>query len=189
MASSLRTRTVFTTGQVAKICGVAPRTVCGWFDDNRFPGSWRIPGGSRDRRIPRAVLLRFLRENGMPLGELEGLNNVMVVSQVETADPLIAALQEAGFEILRPAGVFEAGSMLADKHPVAAVIDCRIPGADNVVRRAKEHEANRGMIVIGLADRGMQRLEGCDDWFSLPADPVLIAARLSTLLNRSAEAA
>src|SRR3981081_760824 len=60
---------VFTTGQVAKICKVAPRTVSKWFDSGRLRG-YRIPG-SQDRRIPRERLIRFLKEHGMPLGELE----------------------------------------------------------------------------------------------------------------------
>ena len=59
---------VFTTGQVAKICKVAPRTVSKWFDSGRLRG-YRIPG-SQDRRIPREHLVRFLKEHGMPLGEL-----------------------------------------------------------------------------------------------------------------------
>ena len=64
---------VFTTGQVAKICKVAPRTVSKWFDSGRLRG-YRIPG-SQDRRIPREQLIRFLKEHGMPLGELEGQKN------------------------------------------------------------------------------------------------------------------
>lgn len=62
-------RTIFTTGQVARICKVAPRTVSKWFDSGRLRG-YRIPG-SQDRRIPREHLIRFLKEHGMPLGELE----------------------------------------------------------------------------------------------------------------------
>ena len=62
-------KTIFTTGQVAKICKVAPRTVSKWFDSGRLRG-YRIPG-SQDRRIPREHLIRFLREHGMPLGELD----------------------------------------------------------------------------------------------------------------------
>ena len=70
---------VFTTGQVAKICKVAPRTVSKWFDSGRLRG-YRIPG-SQDRRIPREHLVRFLKEHGMPLGELESevYNKVLVV--------------------------------------------------------------------------------------------------------------
>ena len=54
---------VFTTGQVAKICKVAPRTVSKWFDSGRLKG-YRIPG-SQDRRIPREYLIKFLKEHGI----------------------------------------------------------------------------------------------------------------------------
>ncbi|MFN9201083.1 MAG: hypothetical protein ACK5WR_23660, partial [Planctomycetaceae bacterium] len=39
------------------------------FDSGRLRG-YRSPG-SQDRRIPREHLIRFLKEHGMPLGELE----------------------------------------------------------------------------------------------------------------------
>ena len=70
---------VFTTGQVAKICKVAPRTVSKWFDSGRLRG-YRIPG-SQDRRIPREHLIKFLKEHGMPLGELEeeGLHKILII--------------------------------------------------------------------------------------------------------------
>src|SRR6266850_735778 len=70
---------VFTTGQVAKICKVAPRTVSKWFDSGRLRG-YRIPG-SQDRRIPREQLIKFLKEHGMPLGELEeeGLHKILII--------------------------------------------------------------------------------------------------------------
>jgi excisionase family DNA binding protein len=60
---------VFTTGQVAKICRVSPRTVSKWFDSGRLQG-YRIPG-SQDRRIPRESVIQFLKENHMPLHGLE----------------------------------------------------------------------------------------------------------------------
>ena len=64
----MKVRKVFTTGQVAKICDVAPRTASKWFDSGKLAG-YRIPL-SNDRRVPRENLIRF-KENGMPLGELE----------------------------------------------------------------------------------------------------------------------
>lgn len=56
---------VYTTGQVAELCHVAPRTVARWFDSNKLFG-YRIPG-SQDRRIPQEYLIRFLREHSMPI--------------------------------------------------------------------------------------------------------------------------
>ena len=50
-------KNVLTTGDVAKICNVAPRTVSKWFDSGKLRG-YRIPG-SKDRRIPLNELIRF----------------------------------------------------------------------------------------------------------------------------------
>ncbi len=103
---------VFTTGQVAKICKVAPRTVSKWFDSGRLRG-YRIPG-SQDRRIPREHLLRFLKEHGMPLGDLEAevYHKILVV---ETPDaPMLSSLRDQlregdDFRIETAASGFEAG--------------------------------------------------------------------------------
>ena len=80
---------VFTTGQVAKICKVAPRTVSKWFDSGRLKG-YRIPG-SQDRRIPREYLIRFLEEHGMPLGDLEDETMAKVLIVVVDVRGLIVA--------------------------------------------------------------------------------------------------
>ncbi len=56
---------VFTTGQVAKICKVAPRTVTKWFDSGLLVG-YRLPGGM-DRRIPEDSLREFLQRHNMPV--------------------------------------------------------------------------------------------------------------------------
>lgn len=60
---------IFTVGQVAKICKVAPRTVSKWFDSGRLRG-YRIPG-SQDRRIPRKYLMEFLETHNLPTDDLQ----------------------------------------------------------------------------------------------------------------------
>lgn len=62
---AVQRRSVYTTGQVAKICVVAPRTVSKWIDSGRLKG-YRVPG-SQDRRVPHAMLVKFLKEYGMPI--------------------------------------------------------------------------------------------------------------------------
>lgn len=59
---------VFTTGEVARICKVAPRTIAKWFDSGRLKG-YRIPG-SQGRRIPREYLIKFLKEHGMETSDV-----------------------------------------------------------------------------------------------------------------------
>lgn len=55
----------YTTGEVARICRVAPRTVSKWFDSKRL-GGYVIPM-SRNRRIPHTELLKFMRANHFPV--------------------------------------------------------------------------------------------------------------------------
>ncbi len=55
---------VLTTGEVAEVCNVASRTVGKWFDKKLLKG-YRIPG-SRDRRILRAELVRFMKKYEIP---------------------------------------------------------------------------------------------------------------------------
>ena len=59
-----RGKKVLTTGEVANICNVAPRTVSMWVDRGLLEG-YRIPG-SRDRRVPVAELVRFMKEHNIP---------------------------------------------------------------------------------------------------------------------------
>ena len=54
-------KTVFTTGEAAKICKVSQQTIIRCFDSGRLQG-FRVPG-SRFRRIPRDELLRFVRRH------------------------------------------------------------------------------------------------------------------------------
>lgn len=57
--------TRYTTGAVARLCGVCMKTAGKWIDSGRLKG-YRIPGG-QDRRVLRSDLLAFLRREGMPL--------------------------------------------------------------------------------------------------------------------------
>jgi len=69
---------VLTTGEVAKICNVAPRTVSKWFDSGSLKG-YRIPG-SRDRRIPATELIKFMKAHGIPLENISsGRTRVLIV--------------------------------------------------------------------------------------------------------------
>ncbi len=62
---SLTNSGYLTTGQVAKLCGVAMRTVSKWFDSGKLPG-YKLPL-SQDRRILPGGLVRFLEDHGVPV--------------------------------------------------------------------------------------------------------------------------
>src|SRR5260370_7125903 len=123
---------LFTTAQVAKICKVAPRTVSKWFDSGRLRG-YRIPG-SQDRRIPREHLIKFLKEHGMPLGELEeeGLHKVLIIGAdklfVDRVRELLPEDDDYKYELAHSG--FEAGIQAESFHPDTIIIDLAMGRSD-----------------------------------------------------------
>jgi excisionase family DNA binding protein len=82
-------KNVLTTGDVAKICNVAPRTVSKWFDNGQLKG-YRIPG-SKDRRIPVSELIRFMKDNNIPATSLPvGKIRVLIVDSSEDRSSVLA---------------------------------------------------------------------------------------------------
>lgn len=81
-------RLQFTTGEVAQICLVSPRTAGKWVDSGRL-GGFRIPG-SNDRRVPREALATFMSESGMPMTRLTMFDKpperqMVALSEIEDA--------------------------------------------------------------------------------------------------------
>ena len=60
---------LFTTGEAAEICRVSQQTIIRCFDSGRLRG-FRVPG-SKFRRIPRQNLIKFMRDNSIPLDNLD----------------------------------------------------------------------------------------------------------------------
>ncbi len=112
----MQKKDVLTTGQVAQICNVAPRTVTKWFDSGQLKG-YRIPG-SRDRRIPTNELIRFMKAHNMPTDTLEiGKMRILIIdSDWEAAENLADALQaKRNYEVQTAQNSFDAG-LIAQKH-------------------------------------------------------------------------
>jgi excisionase family DNA binding protein len=146
---------VFTTGEVARICRVAPRTVSKWFDTGQLKG-YRIPG-SKDRRIPRDQLLRFMRAHGIPVKGLEvGVTRVLVVDEeYDMADVLRTSLErEIGYAVKVATNAFEAG-MLADEfrpHVILFDLDIADRDARAVLRALKSNPNLAATKVIAIGE-------------------------------------
>jgi two-component system response regulator RpaA len=178
---------VFTTGQVAKICKVAPRTVSKWFDSGRLRG-YRIPG-SQDRRIPREQLIKFLKEHGMPLGELEeeGLHKILVIGAEQLfADRLRELLPETeDFKHQLAQSGFEAGILAESFHPDTIILDLAMGRSEALqiasnLRRNPNYEQAQ---IIGLASEDEPAPEsltsyGFSEVFKKPFDIALLAQRI-----------
>lgn len=122
--AGMKRKEVFTTGEVASICHVAPRTVSKWFDAGQLRG-YRIPG-SRDRRIPLQQLVQFMRANGLPMEELEGhAIRVLIVDPDVSASRAVATSlsQSSRYEVATAANEFEAGMMAEKFQPHVIFLD------------------------------------------------------------------
>src|SRR3954470_5764380 len=109
LMSTTKMKDVLTTGEVAKICNVAPRTVSKWFDSGSLRG-YRIPG-SKDRRIPVGELMKFMRAHGIPMdGISSGRTRVLVVDdESEITSVLHKVLTEqTNYEVRISSSAFEA---------------------------------------------------------------------------------
>ena len=178
---------VFTTGQVAKICKVAPRTVSKWFDSGRLRG-YRIPG-SQDRRIPREHLVRFLKEHGMPLAELEDetTSKLLLVGLDAT---LAAALRERlpeseGFKFEVAVSGFEAGIQAESMQPDCIVIDMKLGRNEALqicqnLRKKNEYQNVILIALVGAEDIAGDGLtqQGFSEVFRKPFDVALLAERI-----------
>lgn len=182
---------VLTTGQVAKICKVAPRTVSKWFDSGRLKG-YRIPG-SQDRRIPREYLIRFLKEHGMPLGELEdeAMAKVLVVGQDQVLlENLKRELPESkSFKFATAGSGFEAGTEAQSFHPDCVVVDFSIGHSEamQICHNLRRNANFADIILIALLpdDDSATRFDksSINESFKKPFDASLLAQRLHTLIG------
>ena len=148
-------KNVLTTGDVAKICNVAPRTVSKWFDRGQLKG-YRIPG-SKDRRIPVSELMRFMKVHNMPATTLPvGKIRVLIVdSDEEAAFALADALQtKADYEVQTVRNNFETGAVTQKFAPHVLLVNLLAEGvsAADICRNIRTSEDLRTIKVIALAN-------------------------------------
>jgi excisionase family DNA binding protein len=183
---------VFTTGQVAKICKVAPRTVSKWFDSGRLRG-YRIPG-SQDRRIPREHLIKFLKEHGMPLGELEeeGWHKILIIGAekvfIDRMKDLLPESDDYKYELA--ASGFEAGIQAESFHPDTIIIDLAMGRHEalQIAQNLKKNAQYEQTLIIALASEDEAAPEslmnyGYNEAFKKPFDIALLAEHINTLVE------
>jgi excisionase family DNA binding protein len=179
-------RKTLTTGQIAKHCDVAPRTVSKWFDSGRLHG-YRIPG-SPDRRIPREDFIRFLKANGMPLGNLESADNRILVIGADA--PLQAILREhirdrCDADIAVAASSFEAGIHAEQLNPTCVIVDLAMGRIEaGQIVQAMQPARPTTIFLALTSDEPDEKIFslGFNDAFKKPFDGALFAERVRRLL-------
>lgn len=172
-------KTVFTTGEAAKICKVSQQTIIRCFDSGQLKG-FRVPG-SRFRRIPRELLYKFMKENGIPTDALEsGKRKALIVDDDEELVELIRDALEADgrFEIRVVNNGFDAGMMVKEYHPDVIVLDVMLPDINGkeVCQRVRGDSALDDVKIVCIS--GMVEQDKVDD---------LVASGANTFLQKPFE--
>ncbi len=147
---------LFTTGEAAEICRVSQQTIIRCFDSGRLKG-FRVPG-SKFRRIPRLNLVKFMRDNNIPLDNLDsGRRKVLIVDDDAEIVELISDIltRDGHYEIRTASSGYEAGMVTQLFHPDLILLDYMLPDVNgNVVcqtiRSNPEFENTRIIIVSGV---------------------------------------
>ena len=152
-------KNVYSTGEAAAICKVSQQTIIRCFDSGRLQG-FRVPG-SRFRRIPRESLMKFMKENDIPLDNLDsGRRKVLVVDDdPEIVELMVDVLERDGrFEVRTAGSGYDAGVLTQEFRPDLMILDYMLPDVNgNVVcktiRQNPVFEHMKIVIVSGVVNQ------------------------------------
>src|SRR5262245_34637440 len=190
-------KTVYTTGEAARICKVSQQTIIRCFDSGQLKG-FRVPG-SKFRRIPRDVLYKFMKENGIPTDALEsGKRKALVVDDDEELVELIRdALESDGrFEVRIANNGFDAGMMVKEYHPDVIVLDVMLPDINGkeACQRVRSDSALDDVKIICIsgmveADKIAElKQAGANEFLQKPFDVQSLVEKMCALMDVEAAA-
>ncbi len=189
-----RSKQVFTTGEVAQVCKVSQQTVIRCFDSGKLKG-FRVPG-SRFRRIPRESLVSFMKENQIPLDQLDsGKKRVLVVDDDEAIVEMFTELLERDgrFQVRTASTGYEAGIMTEQFRPDVLLLDFKLPDINGTavcrtIRANPNYEHIKIIAISGVADPDEireLRAAGADEFIRKPFDINAVITHVLRLLNVS----
>jgi len=185
-------KTVFTTGEAAKICKVSQQTIIRCFDSGQLRG-FRVPG-SRFRRIPREALYRFMKENSIPTDALEsGRRRVLIVDDDQAVVDLIAEVLAGDnrFEYKVVNNGFGAGMLANEYHPDLIILDVMLPDINGqvvceLIRKDAAMADIKIICISGMVEEDKiaeLRAAGADDFLHKPLDIDELMKRICRLLD------
>ena len=183
---------LLTTGEAAEICNVSQQTIIRCFDSGRLEG-FRIPG-SRFRRIPRESLIKFMRENHMPLDNVEtGKRKILIVDDdEEIVELMVDVLSRDGrFDIKTASSGYDAGIMTEQFRPDLVLLDYMLPDVNGnivcqAIRRNPQLQNIRIIIISGVVNASEieDLLEaGAEEFIRKPFDIVELVEKISGVLQ------
>jgi len=185
-------KNVYSTGEAAIICKVSQQTIIRCFDSGRLQG-FRVPG-SRFRRIPRDSLVTFMKENDIPLDNIDsGRRKVLVVDDnPEIIELVVDVLDRDGrFEVKTANSGYDAGVLTQEFRPDLMILDYMLPDVNGsvvckTIRQNPVFEHMKIIIVSGVVNQ-----EDIDELMDFGADAFMkkpfsideLVNKMTALLN------
>ncbi|QTQ12346.1 response regulator [Treponema parvum] len=189
---------VFSALEVANICGVVNQTAINWIRSG-YLKAFTTPGGqfrvypddlaafmsSRNMLIPEA-LLKLCKDRSA-----YALNTLLIIDDDKPLNDVIADYMRKKFpaiNIFQAYDGFEAGLLLASKHPQCLILDLDLPGMDGFELCKQIYEGGKFgnpqvLVITALEETGIEeRLEklGVAHFFRKP----LVLDSLSKIVER-----
>src|SRR4030042_1872527 len=150
---------LYTTGEAADVCSLSQQTIIRCFDAGRLRG-FRIPG-SKFRKIPRDSLRKFMKENNIPMQNLQsGRKRLLIVDDdAEIVEMMTDVLQRDGrFEIETASTGYDAGITTQKFRPNLILLDYMLPDINGnivckTIRENPEFANTRIIIISGVINQ------------------------------------
>lgn len=150
---------LYTTGEAADVCNLSQQTIIRCFDSGRLRG-FRIPG-SKFRKIPRDSLLKFMKDNSIPMQSLQsGRKRLLIVDDdAEIVEMMTDVLNRDGrFEVKTASTGYDAGIMTQKFRPDIILLDYMLPDVNGnivckTIRENPEFTNTKIIIISGVINQ------------------------------------
>ncbi len=183
---------LYTTGEAAEICRVSQQTIIRCFDTGKLEG-FRVPG-SKFRRIPKNSLIKFMKDNHIPLeGFRSGKTKVLVVDDDAEIVELISEVltRDGRFEVKTASSGYTAGIATQQFRPDVILLDYMLPDVNGnivcqTIRKNPEFEHIKIIIVSGVIKQNeIERLldAGAQGFVKKPFNISDLTAKITEVLR------
>lgn len=168
---------VYTTGEIAKLCGVNTLTALRWIQRGQLK-AFQLPGRG-DNRVKKNDLMLFLKKHGMPTPKELALRDCVLA--VDDDPRMVRSIQRLlkseGIDTLTCTEGFKAGIMITSLFPKLVTLDLNMPGMGGLdiikyIRGLDELKDVRILVVSAMPQKalGAALKAGADDVLKKPFD-------------------
>jgi len=188
----VKRKSVYTTGEAAVICQLSQQTIIRCFDSGQLRG-FRVPG-SKFRRIPHEDLMKFMKDNNIPMDGIEddGVRVLVVDDDPEIISLFTDVLEADGRFVVATAQTgYDAGVLTQQFRPDIVVLDYMLPDINgnvvcSTIRQNPELSDIKILIISGVVNPAeIEKLKaaGADDFVKKPFNIEQVVERITELLN------